>query len=138
MSGHRTAWVAFGSNLGDRDQWLRQGMDALAALPGIRVRAVAGPLETSPLGGLDQPTYRNAMMRVEWPGSAADLLAACHGIEEDAGRDRSGHWGSRTLDLDLVRFDGELCDRPDLTLPHPGLRDRAFWAAQLAELEQHD
>lgn len=132
------AWVAFGSNLGDRDQWLRQGMHALTALKGLRVTGVASPIDTAPLGGLEQPAYRNAMMRVEWSGTAADLLAACHAIEESAGRSRTEHWGSRTLDLDLVRCDGELCDCPDLTLPHPGLRDRAFWARQLAELEDHD
>lgn len=138
MSDWHRAWVAFGSNLGDRDHWLRHGMDALAGLPGIRVTGTAGPIETAPLGGLEQPAFRNAMVRVEWPGTAADLLAACHGIEAAAGRTRVGHWESRTLDLDLVRFDGELCDRPDLSLPHPGLRDRAFWAVQLAELEYHD
>jgi 2-amino-4-hydroxy-6-hydroxymethyldihydropteridine diphosphokinase len=138
MNRVRRGWIALGSNLGDRDQWLMHGLDALAAVPGLHIAARTGPQETAPLGGLDQPSYRNAMVRVEWAGTAAALLAACHAIEEGAGRDRRGHWGSRTLDLDLVRFDGELCDRPDLTLPHPGLRDRAFWAEQLAELESDD
>ena len=129
------AWIPLGSNLGDRDGWLEQGVTALGQVQGLRVMQRAAPIDTAPLGGLSQPTYRNMMVRIEWPGTARDLLAVCHVIEQAAGRDREQHWGSRTLDLDLVRCDGALCDRPDLTLPHPGLRDRAFWQSQLAELE---
>jgi 2-amino-4-hydroxy-6-hydroxymethyldihydropteridine diphosphokinase len=132
------AWIALGSNLGDRDAWLDQGVAALAAVPDLRVTRRAGPIDTAPLGGLDQPAYRNMMVRVEWSGTPAALLGVCHEIERVAGRQRDVHWGPRTLDLDLVRFDGEMCDRPDLTLPHPGLRDRTFWGSQLAELESDD
>lgn len=132
------AWIALGSNLGDRDGWLHQGVAALARVPRLQIRRHAEPIDTAPLGGLVQPAYRNMMLCVEWPDTPEALLAACHEIEAAAGRDRGAHWGSRTLDLDLVRFDGELCDRADLTLPHPGLRDRAFWVSQLAELETDD
>ena len=132
------AWIALGSNLGDRDAWLRQGVAALGQVPQLRIEQQAEPIETAPLGGLSQPPYRNMMLRVDWAGPPEALLTACHSIEAAAGRDRAAHWGSRTLDLDLVRFDGELCDRPDLTLPHPGLRDRAFWVTQLAQLETND
>lgn len=133
-----TAFVALGSNLGDRAAWLRHGHDALAALDNAEIVAMTTPEETAPLGGLEQPTYLNAMLRIRWRGGAAALLAACHQVERSAGRDRRAHWQSRTLDLDLVRFGTELCDRPDLRLPHPGLRDREFWSRQLATLEHHD
>ena len=129
------AWIALGSNLGDRDAWLAGGVTALQAVDGLRVEATTAAMETAPLGGLAQPPYRNMMVRVDWLGTPQALLAVCHGIEDAAGRDREVHWGSRTLDLDLVRFDGALCDGADLTLPHPGLRDRPFWMTQLAELE---
>lgn len=135
MTRLRRGWIALGSNLGDREGWLARGVAALESVPMLRVTATSAPIETAPLGGLDQPSYLNAMVRVEWNGTPEALLSACHAIEEAAGRSRGEHWGSRTLDLDLVRFDSELCDRPDLMLPHPGLRDRAFWARQLAELE---
>ncbi len=133
----RTAYIALGSNLGDRDAWLARAVRGLEAIEGLQVLAVTAAEETAPLGGLSQPTYLNAMVRATFTGDTAVLLDACHAIEASAGRDRHEHWGSRTLDLDLVVVAGELCDRPDLTLPHPGLRDRGFWARQLAELERH-
>lgn len=129
------AWIALGSNLGDRDGWLEQGVEALVRVPQLQVLRRAEPIDTIPLGGLAQPNYRNMMVAVEWSGTPLALLGVCHEIEQDAGRDRGVQWGSRTLDLDLVRFEGELCDTAELTLPHPGLRDRTFWASQLAELE---
>lgn len=131
----RRAWIAIGSNLGDRGGLVAGAVSQLRSLDGMTALVATEPMETAPLGGLDQPVYLNAMVRGEWAGTPEELLASCHRIESAAGRDRSEHWGSRTLDLDLVRFDGALCDRPGLTLPHPGLRDRPFWAAQLATLE---
>lgn len=129
------AWIALGSNLGDRDGWLERGMQALDSVDGLQLVRSVAPIETAPLGGLAQPPYRNMMVQVDWSGTPGALLAVCHAIEVGAGRDREVHWGSRTLDLDLVRFDGEMCDVANLTLPHPGLRDRPFWMSQLAELE---
>lgn len=131
----RRAWIALGSNLGDRSAQLAGAISQLGSLDGMAELIATEPVETAPLGGLDQPTYLNAMVRGEWSGTPEELLASCHRIESAAGRDREVHWGSRTLDLDLVRFDGALCDLPGLVLPHPGLRDREFWAEQLAELE---
>lgn len=133
----RIAHIALGSNLGDRAAWLDFAIGKLRAIDGLEVLAVTDAEATAPLGGLDQPDYLNAMVRVAFRGPTGELLAACHRIEEAAGRERADHWGSRTLDLDLVVAEDELCDRPELTLPHPGLRDRGFWARQLAELERH-
>ncbi|MGH7582471.1 MAG: 2-amino-4-hydroxy-6-hydroxymethyldihydropteridine diphosphokinase, partial [Gemmatimonadales bacterium] len=65
------------------------------------------------------------------------VMAVLHDIERAAGRDRAERWSSRTLDLDLVRYDDLICDLPTLTLPHPGLRDREFWAREIALLEAH-
>lgn len=132
-----TAYIAMGSNLGDRERALGEARDRLAALPALTLERVTASIETAPLGGLDQPAYLNAMARVSWDGPPAALLAACLDIEAAVGRRPRGRWASRELDLDLVRFGSMLCDHPGLTLPHPGLRDRAFWAAQLAELERH-
>ncbi len=130
------AYLALGSNLGDRHEHLARARRELAALPGARLTAVTDPVETAPLGGLSQPHYLNAMARLRWPGTAAELLAACHAIEQAAGRERRTRWAARTLDIDLVRFGSLLCDLPELVVPHPGLRDRTFWAEQLARLEQ--
>lgn len=128
-------WLALGSNLGDRHSALRDATDRLMGLAGLRVLASTRPIQTEPLGGLDQPTYLNSMLVVEWDGEPLELLRHCQSIEEAGGRRREGHWASRSIDIDLVRVDGVLCDLPELTLPHPGLRDRGFWATSIAELE---
>jgi 2-amino-4-hydroxy-6-hydroxymethyldihydropteridine diphosphokinase len=127
-----------GSNLGDRQGYFAAARRSLAATPGIQ-RVIAGVAEeTAPLGGLDQPMYLNQMLLLETSLDPRTLLERCHAIEREAGRERGSKWGSRTLDLDLVRHGDMLCDLPDLTLPHPGLRDRTFWAREIAELEAHD
>lgn len=135
-----TAWafVAVGSNLGDRAAWHTFAEDRLATLDGVTVVRATAPHDTVPLDGAAQPPYLNRMLLIETTRSPTDLLAACHAIERDAGRDRSARWCSRTLDLDLVRYDDLLCDTPSLVLPHPGLRDRTFWAHEMAELETND
>lgn len=131
----RDAWIALGGNLGDRAAWLERGLAALDAVPGVRVIASTASEETEPLGGLAQPRYLNCMALAQVSVPIGALLAACQRIEREAGRDRSMRWSSRTLDIDLVRVDGVLCDTPELMLPHPGLRDRTFWAREIAELE---
>ena len=132
-----TAYVALGSNLGDRGSYLARARRELDALAGVAVTAVTPVEETAPLGGLDQPPYLNQMVRLVTTLPAGALLAACQEIERRAGRERRQRWASRTLDLDLVRYDDLLCDTADLTLPHAGLRDRTFWMRELALLEDH-
>lgn len=129
------AWVALGSNLGDRAGYLALARESLAATPGV-AQIVAGTIEeTAPLGGLDQPAYLNQMLKVSTSLPPSALLMHCHQIERDAGRERTTTWCSRTLDLDLVRYGDMLCDLPTIVLPHPGLRDRTFWAREIAALE---
>ncbi len=129
------AYVAVGSNLGDRERWHAFAESSLAALAGVRIDRTTPARETMPLGGADQPAYLNRMMRLDTSLAPGALLAACHEIERAAGRHRTQRWASRTLDLDLVRYDDMTCDTPELVLPHAGLRDRSFWAREIAELE---
>lgn len=137
MSRSVSAYIALGSNLGDRAGYLAFAREELAKVVGVRITAVSEIEETGPLGGLEQPSYLNQMVRVATELEPRRLLAICHDVERLAGRRRSGKWASRTLDLDLVRFGSEMCDLPDLVLPHPGLRDRLFWAREIARLEAH-
>jgi 2-amino-4-hydroxy-6-hydroxymethyldihydropteridine diphosphokinase len=139
MSGEMPAraWVAAGSNLGDRAAHLAGARSELAATAGIALLHASDIEVTAPLGGLDQPEYLNQMLLVETSVDPRALLAICHDIERAAGRERGSRWCSRTLDLDLVRYDDLLCDLPELSLPHPGLRDRIFWAHEIAQLEAH-
>ncbi|MEO5799059.1 MAG: 2-amino-4-hydroxy-6-hydroxymethyldihydropteridine diphosphokinase [Gemmatimonadales bacterium] len=131
------ACIALGSNLGDRAAALSLARERLMQLPDTTLVAASEVEETSPLGGLAQPSYLNQMVLLETSCSAAAVLEACHTIEREAGRTRDTPWCSRTLDLDLVYFGDVSCDLPDLVLPHPGLRDRNFWARQIAVVEAH-
>lgn len=128
------AYIALGSNLGDRRAYLSDARQAIDAIPGCRVVAASTVEETPPLGGLDQPPYLNQMLAVETTLDPDTLLARLRRIENEAGRVRADRWASRTLDLDIVLFDDRVVTRSDLTIPHPGLADRAFWRRELAEL----
>ena len=132
------ATIALGSNLGDRHEHLRAARAAIGALPGTRLVAATRVEETPPLGGLDQPAYLNQMLLVETRLPPHDLLHALQAIETANGRERTGHWSSRTLDLDIVRYDDVALATTDLTLPHPGVATRDFWQRELAELAPHD
>lgn len=127
-------FVALGSNLGDRAAALEAALVGLDATPGVALIAATDPVETSPLGGLDQPAYLNAMARLTVDISPVELLARCHELERAAGRVRREHWASRELDLDIVIFGAVVSDDPELRLPHPGLIERPFWQEQLGQL----
>ncbi len=137
MSDLVTAYIALGSNLGDRAGYLAFAREQLGEHNGITIKAVSEVDETPPLGGLEQPAYLNQMVRVHTGLAAPSLLAVCHDIERVAGRRRSSKWCSRTLDLDVVMYGNVMCDLPDLVLPHPGLRDRPFWASEIARMEAY-
>jgi 2-amino-4-hydroxy-6-hydroxymethyldihydropteridine diphosphokinase len=128
------AFVALGSNLGDREGHLAQARSALAALPGTALVATSRVEETAPLGPIPQPAYLNQMVLLRTTLAPQALLDACLAIERDAGRVRRERWGPRTLDLDLVRVGDVHSDDPHLRLPHPELPRRDFWQRELAEL----
>jgi 2-amino-4-hydroxy-6-hydroxymethyldihydropteridine diphosphokinase len=133
MSATR-AYVALGSNLGDRAGYLAQARAALAALPGTVLLGASRSEETAPLNRREQPPYLNQMVALDTRLAPRQLLEACHRIEAEAGRTRRTRWESRTLDLDLVRYGTLALDEPGLTLPHPGLAEREFWQRELDEL----
>jgi len=128
------AFVALGSNLGDRDEHLARARKALADLPGSRVLASSTIEETAPLGPIEQGPYLNQMVALETELSPRELLAELQRIERGAGRTRDIRWGPRTLDLDIVRFDSQTANDTDLVVPHPAEGARDFWRRELAEL----
>lgn len=131
------AFVALGSNLGDRAAHLAEARTALAALPSTELVAASSIEETAPLGPVPQPSYLNQMVLLRTELDARALLDACLAIERARGRVRRERWGPRTLDLDIVRFDDLDVDEPDLRIPHPELPRRDFWQRELAELLPH-
>jgi 2-amino-4-hydroxy-6-hydroxymethyldihydropteridine diphosphokinase len=131
------AFVALGSNLGDRSGYLARGRAALARLPRTELVAASAVEETAPLGPPGQPAYLNQMVLLRTALSPRALLEACLGIERRAGRTRRIRWGPRTLDLDIIRFGDRRVRDADLVVPHPELANRPFWQRELAELEPH-
>jgi 2-amino-4-hydroxy-6-hydroxymethyldihydropteridine diphosphokinase len=127
------AYVAVGSNLGDRWGRLAQAARALRTAPGVAVLRASRVWDAAPVGP-PQPRYLNAVLEVETTRTPASLLALLREVEQAAGRTRDVHWGARTLDLDLLLY-GDLAIRePGLTVPHPGMAGRRFVLAPLAEL----
>lgn len=124
------AYLGLGSNLGDRVRYLRE---AVASLTGV---AAVSPLyETDPLGGPEsQGPYLNLVVALDTDLAPRDLLAVCHRLEAAAGRVRDERWGPRTLDVDVLLFDGVVSDDPELTLPHPRMWQRRFVLAPLADI----
>jgi 2-amino-4-hydroxy-6-hydroxymethyldihydropteridine diphosphokinase len=131
-------FVALGSNLGDRADHLRAAREALASLPSTALIASSAVEETAPLGGMDQPAYLNQMVLLETSLTPRALLTALQSIENEQGRRRTQRWGSRTLDLDIVRFGDRHVTEEDLIIPHPELSNRDFWLRELAEIESHE
>ena len=132
------AYIALGSNLGDRATHLRKAREALASLPETKLLRESTIEETAPLGGMQQPAYLNQMVVLETALEPRALLQACQAIERQEGRERTAHWGPRTLDLDIVRFGSRRVTESDLIIPHPELSHRDFWQRELAELSSHE
>ena len=128
------AYIALGSNLGDREGFLALARERLAALPRSRLRGVSSIEETAPLGATEQAPYLNQMAALETDLDPLDLLDALHEIERAAGRTRSERWGPRTLDLDIVMFEQRSVATDRLVVPHPELGRRDFWRRGLDQL----
>lgn len=119
--------LGLGSNLGDRGRLLRSAVDALRAQEGVEVEGVSPVVATRPVGGPpDQPDFLNAVVRITTTLSPFQLLGACQRIEADHDRERTVRWGPRTVDLDIIDYDGLEMDEPTLTLPHALAAQRAF------------
>ena len=128
------AYVALGSNMGDRARHLAEARAALAALPDSRILRESTVEETAPIGPIDQNSYFNQMVALETLLSPEALLDHLLRIEREHGRLRDVRWGPRTLDLDIVLFGDQRVTTDRLTVPHPELTRRDFWQRELTEL----
>ena len=128
------AYLAFGSNQGDRAAYLRAAQARVDGLPDTRVVAASSIYETPPWGKTDQPAFLNMVVAIDTALSPEALLQATRAIETALGRQRAEHWGPRTLDIDLLVYAGATRHTPTLTLPHPYLTQRRFVLLPLAEI----
>jgi 2-amino-4-hydroxy-6-hydroxymethyldihydropteridine diphosphokinase len=131
------AYVALGSNLGDREGTLRSALETLAAEPGIDVVAVSRFYDTEPVGYVDQPRFLNGAAALETELPARELLERLLAVELRFGRSREDvpPQGPRTIDLDLLLYGDAEIDEPGLRVPHPRLHERRFVLEPLADLD---
>lgn len=121
-----TAYVAFGSNLGDRKAYVDKAVEALGQAEGCRVEEVSDYLITEPYGGVEQEEFLNGVLRLRTLLTPEELLDLLHQLEQEAKRERIVRWGPRTLDLDILFYDDVVMDTRDLHIPHIDLQNRDF------------
>ena len=129
-----TAYVAFGSNLGDKKKYLDDGIQALKDTPHCRMETISEYLVTEPYGGVEQDNFLNGVLKLRTLLTPEELLDRLHEIEAAANRERIVHWGPRTLDLDILFYDSEIIDTPDLHIPHIDMENRDFVLIPMAEI----
>ena len=127
------AYVALGSNLGDRQKNLQQAL-ALLAEQGVKIVRVSAFIETEPYGVTDQPAFLNGVCCVETELAPLELLELLLATEQQMGRVRLRHWGERNIDLDLLLYEDVCLTGEKLTLPHPDMQNRDFVLLPLAEI----
>ncbi|HWV76704.1 MAG TPA: 2-amino-4-hydroxy-6-hydroxymethyldihydropteridine diphosphokinase [Isoptericola sp.] len=128
------AVLALGANLGDAQVTLRQAVTDVDRLPGVQVMEVSPLARTAAVGGPEQPDYLNAVLVVRTTLSPRDLLRSTQQVEAQHGRVREERWGPRTLDVDIVQYGSLVASAPDLELPHPRAKERAFVLVPWAEV----
>ena len=129
-----TAYVALGSNLGDQEAYLKGAVQALAETRGCQVEKVSSFRDTAPYGYTQQGEFLNGCLRLRTLLPPLELLDRLHEIEQAAGRERKIHWGPRTLDLDMILYDGQVIDLPELTVPHRDMQNRDFVLYPMEEI----
>jgi 2-amino-4-hydroxy-6-hydroxymethyldihydropteridine diphosphokinase len=131
------AYLALGSNLGDRLASLQAAVDELAGAAGVRIDALSRVYETAPVGGPPQDPFLNAVVAVDTELDPHELLALAQQLERDAHRVRGERFGPRTLDVDVLLYGDLALDDPDLVLPHPRMWERGFVLAPLRDVAPH-
>jgi 2-amino-4-hydroxy-6-hydroxymethyldihydropteridine diphosphokinase len=135
VSGAETiAYIAVGSNLGDRRAQCERAVAALGRVPGIAVQRVSAWRETRPVGPVPQGDFVNGVVRVATRLDPKALLEACLAVERAMGRHRIERWGPRVIDLDVLLYGDAVIDLPGLIVPHPEMAHRRFVLEPLAEI----
>ncbi|MCR5687159.1 MAG: 2-amino-4-hydroxy-6-hydroxymethyldihydropteridine diphosphokinase [Lachnospiraceae bacterium] len=132
-----TAYLSVGSNMGDKEKYIRGGIDFLKGNDSVRILDVSPLIQTAPYGNVDQDDFLNGAVKLETLLTPHELLDLCHEAENAAKRVRKEHWGPRTLDLDILLYDSLVMDDADLTIPHPDMTNREFVLQPLSRIAPH-
>lgn len=127
-------YLAVGSNLGDKNAYIENGIEELCQSKEIKDVRVSELLVTKPYGGVEQDDFVNGAIALKTMLSPQELLERLHEIEQHANRERIIHWGPRTLDLDIIFYDKLVYEDEDLIIPHIDMQNRDFVLKPLAEL----
>lgn len=129
------AYIALGSNLGDREAYLRNAVTLIHQHPQIQVEAISSIYETDPVGYDDQDLFLNMVISLRTSLNPFELLQILQKIEAQLGRKRTIRWGPRTVDLDILLYNDENIETEKLIIPHPRMYERLFVLIPLTELK---
>ena len=127
-------YLGIGTNIGDRNQYIKDALDAIAHLPGTEVTGVSCLYETEPWGYTEQDSFYNVCAEVETSLSPNGILGACLGIEAALGRVRTFRYAPRVIDIDVLLYNDIHADTEELTVPHPRIQERAFVLVPLKDV----
>lgn len=130
----KRAYIGIGSNLGQKEKNITLSLSSLKRLPGTEVLSVSSVYETEPWGYKDQDNFYNACALLKTSLSPNALLGALLGIEAALGRERPFKNSPRVIDLDLLIYEGEKISTPELSVPHPRIKERAFVLEPLSDI----
>lgn len=129
-----TAYIAYGSNMGDKEKYIDEALVKLANHDEIKEIKDSKRYVTKPYGGVVQDDFLNGMVRIKTLLTPQELLELLHELEKEANRERTIHWGPRTLDLDIIFYDDLVLETDELTIPHVDMHNRDFVLKPLNDL----
>lgn len=132
--GYKKVYLGIGSNLGNKEQYIREAVEKLAAHEKIREVRCSSLIETKPYGGVEQDDFFNGAVELSTLLTPYELLQYLQQLEQEAHRERLVHWGPRTLDLDILFYEDFVSADEKLSVPHPDMQNRRFVLEPLAEL----
>lgn len=136
--GWKKAYLACGSNMGKREEYLNAAVEAFRQDEKCRVMQVSDWITTTPYGGVEQEDYLNGVIAIETLYTPKELLECIHEIEKDNDRERKVHWGPRTLDLDILLYEDCIMYTETLKIPHADMHNRDFVLAPLAQIAPYE
>lgn len=133
-ASRHTAYIAMGSNMGDKEGYIRTAVKKINDDENCIVEKVSDLIITKPIGDVPQDDFLNGCMKIRTLYTPHELLDRLHEIEADAKRERTIHWGPRTLDLDIILYDNIILDEYDLKIPHIEMHKRSFVLKPLVQI----
>ncbi|MCK8828480.1 2-amino-4-hydroxy-6-hydroxymethyldihydropteridine diphosphokinase [Natroniella acetigena] len=131
-----SVYLGLGTNLGDKEQNLKQAVELIANFPQTELSKVSKVYETEPWGYTEQDNFLNLCLEIKTDLAPYQLLEECQGVEKDLKREREIRWGPRIIDVDILLYGDLVLTDQKLTIPHPRIQERAFVLSPLADLDQ--